>query len=191
MFLKEKRKSTINIKRLTKDLGESLQIKLKRRYEKYNYVSLFYHNLVLISSYSIDQEPGAPKRSPSAFFLFVNHRRLDLKMKYPDMPHTEVVKTLGKIWTQLPESEKTPFREKELHLRELYKIEAENWKKEVKIRQQGEKEREKEQKLLLKEAKKNSTKRPAIAKSVEIPGYINPGSYATSSGELQRYRLVH
>lgn len=40
--------------------------------------------------------PGAPKRSPSAFFLFVNNRRNDLKAKYPTMPHTEVVKTLGK-----------------------------------------------------------------------------------------------
>lgn len=119
------------------------------------------------------KEPGAPKRSPSAFFLFVNQKRMELKSKYPDMPHTEVVKTLGKIWTSLPDEEKAPFQKEELELRAQYKIDVDIWKKEVQVRQKAEKEQ--------KVTKKSSTKRSAstMAQGGQVSDY-NAGNYAAA-----------
>mmetsp|Transcript_2334 Transcript_2334/g.5031 ORF Transcript_2334/g.5031 Transcript_2334/m.5031 type:complete len:502 (+) Transcript_2334:185-1690(+) len=123
------------------------------------------------------KEPGAPKRSPSAFFLFVNQRRADFKSENPDMPHTEVVKALGKIWTDMPEEEKYPFREEELQLRAKYKAEADQWKKEVKARKKEEKE-------MKADPKKSGAKRVTTATAAATPydptsGH-NPGISSSS-----------
>mmetsp|Transcript_28966 Transcript_28966/g.60305 ORF Transcript_28966/g.60305 Transcript_28966/m.60305 type:complete len:292 (-) Transcript_28966:54-929(-) len=75
------------------------------------------------------RDPNAPKRSPPAFFLFVNHCRPELKMQYPELRHTELVKMLGQKWSQMSEEEKRPFRDHEEQLRQQYHIDIKHYKK--------------------------------------------------------------
>ena len=77
------------------------------------------------------QDPKAPKRSPPAFFLFVNHCRPELKLQYPELRHTELVKMLGQKWADMSDLEKKPFRDHEEQLREQYHIDIERYKKGV------------------------------------------------------------
>jgi len=76
-----------------------------------------------------DRHPNAPKRSPPAFFLFVNHCRSELKMQYPELRHTELVKMLGQKWSEMLDEEKRPFRDHEEQLRQQYHIDIKNYKK--------------------------------------------------------------
>mmetsp|Transcript_11213 Transcript_11213/g.20523 ORF Transcript_11213/g.20523 Transcript_11213/m.20523 type:complete len:520 (+) Transcript_11213:84-1643(+) len=80
-------------------------------------------------SFLVQQDPNAPKRSPPAFFLFVNHCRPELKMQYPELRHTELVKMLGKKWALMSEEEKRPFRNHEEALRQQYHIDSMHYKK--------------------------------------------------------------
>ncbi|KAL3761399.1 hypothetical protein ACHAW5_004067 [Stephanodiscus triporus] len=78
-----------------------------------------------------DRDPNAPKRSPPAFFLFVNHCRPPLKQEYPELRHTELVKLLGQKWSAMSEEEKRPFRNREELLRQQYHIDIQNYKKQA------------------------------------------------------------
>ncbi|KAL7535667.1 hypothetical protein ACHAXR_006659 [Thalassiosira sp. AJA248-18] len=83
------------------------------------------------------KKEGAPKRSPSAFFLFVNFKRPEIKAKYPDMANTDVVKTCSEVWKEISDSEKAPFKEEEKKLRARYHFETEKWKKRLQEHQEG------------------------------------------------------
>lgn len=76
-----------------------------------------------------DRDPSAPKRSPPAFFLFVNHCRPALKNEYPELKHTELVKMLGLRWAEMSEDAKKPFRDHEEQLRQQYHIDIAHYKK--------------------------------------------------------------
>ncbi|KAL3823933.1 hypothetical protein ACHAXA_007904 [Cyclostephanos tholiformis] len=78
-----------------------------------------------------DRDPNAPKRSPPAFFLFVNHCRPALKQEYPELRHTELVKLLSQKWSEMSEEEKKPFRNQEELLRQQYHIDIKHYKKQA------------------------------------------------------------
>ncbi len=88
-------------------------------------------NHYIFFSHSITKDPDAPKRSPPAFFLFVNHRRPQLKLQFPDLAHTELIKMCGQKWEQMSEEEKKPFRDHEQVLREQYHIDVQNYKRKA------------------------------------------------------------
>jgi hypothetical protein len=82
------------------------------------------------SSFSLqDRDPNAPKRSPPAFFLFVNHCRPALKNEYPELKHTDLVKMLGQKWADMSDEAKMPFREHEEQLRQQYHVDVAHYKK--------------------------------------------------------------
>lgn len=81
------------------------------------------------------KDPNAPKRSPPAFFLFVNHCRAEVKAQYPDLRHTELVKMLGRKWAAMGEEAKAPFRRHEEQLRAQYHQATKNYKKSAVLEQ--------------------------------------------------------
>lgn len=82
------------------------------------------------SSFSLqDRDLNAPKRSPPAFFLFVNHCRPALKNEYPELKHTDLVKMLGQKWADMSDEAKMPFREHEEQLRQQYHVDVAHYKK--------------------------------------------------------------
>jgi len=85
------------------------------------------------------KDEGAPKRSPSAFFLFANVTRPLIKEENPNMPPIAVIKTCSTMWKQLPELEKRPYLEEEQRLRAQYHINVEQWKRDVKERKKSSK----------------------------------------------------
>ena len=52
------------------------------------------------------KDPNAPKRPPSSYLLFQNEIRNDLKEKFPDVPHSELLKMIASRWAALSEVEK-------------------------------------------------------------------------------------
>jgi len=119
----------------------------EREKEEYNRQKEAYHGPWRIATNKVKKKKeGAPKRSPSAFFLFVNAKRPVLKETYSDMPNTTVVKTCSEMWKEISETEKAPFQEKEQKLRAQYHIDAENWKKKLEEEQELKKEEEKARK---------------------------------------------
>ncbi|CAD7678998.1 unnamed protein product [Nyctereutes procyonoides] len=44
------------------------------------------------------KDPNAPKRPPSAFFLFCSEYRPKIKGEHPDLPIGDVAKKLGEMW---------------------------------------------------------------------------------------------
>lgn len=81
----------------------------------------------------------------SAFLLFSQGRRADVRKQNPDIKNTEVSRILGELWRGSTDEEKKPFVEKEKELREKYKVEMEGWKEKAGERKEEEMKRQKEQ----------------------------------------------
>jgi len=81
------------------------------------------------------KDPTAPKRNPSAFLLYSQGKRRELKEINPGMKNTEISRMLGELWHNTSEEEKRPHIEREQRERKRYKIEMAEWKKR---KQEGE-----------------------------------------------------
>ncbi|XP_064796950.1 high mobility group protein B2b [Oncorhynchus masou masou] len=66
------------------------------------------------------KDPNAPKRPPSAFFVFSAEFRPTVKQEFPGCSIGETAKKLGIMWGQQTPTQKQPFEEKALRLREKY-----------------------------------------------------------------------
>ncbi|CAJ1048342.1 high mobility group protein B3-like [Xyrichtys novacula] len=66
------------------------------------------------------KDPNAPKRPPSAFFVFCSEYRPSVKQQYPGLSIGDCAKKLGEMWSKLSQSEKQPYEEKAQKLREKY-----------------------------------------------------------------------
>ncbi|CAK6984412.1 high mobility group protein B2b [Scomber scombrus] len=66
------------------------------------------------------KDPNAPKRPPSAFFVFCSEYRPSVKQQYPGLSIGDCAKKLGEMWSKLTQSEKLPYEEKAQKLREKY-----------------------------------------------------------------------
>uniref|UniRef100_A0A3Q3FQI7 HMG box domain-containing protein n=1 Tax=Labrus bergylta TaxID=56723 RepID=A0A3Q3FQI7_9LABR len=58
------------------------------------------------------KDPNAPKRPPSAFFVFCSEYRPSVKQQYPGLSIGDCAKKLGEMWSKLSQSEKLPYEEK-------------------------------------------------------------------------------
>nr|XP_043622717.1 DNA-binding protein MNB1B-like [Erigeron canadensis] len=57
-----------------------------------------------------DKDSGAPKRPPTAFFIFMEDFRKDYKENFPDNKSVSIVaKEGGAKWKSMSESEKAPY----------------------------------------------------------------------------------
>ncbi|KAG7461804.1 hypothetical protein MATL_G00194980 [Megalops atlanticus] len=70
------------------------------------------------------KDPNAPKRPPSAFFLFCSEHRSALKNENPGITIGEIAKKLGEMWAKQSAKDKAPFEQKAAKLREKYEKEV-------------------------------------------------------------------
>jgi len=52
------------------------------------------------------KDPNAPKRPPSAYLLYQNQIRHQMKEKYPELPYKEMLGKIADSWGQLGDKEK-------------------------------------------------------------------------------------
>jgi hypothetical protein len=77
----------------------------------------------------------------SAFLLFSQGRRNQVKDDNPGVKNTEISRLLGEIWRSSTDEEKKPFVDEEKALREKYKIDLAAWKEGEKERKEDEEKR--------------------------------------------------
>nr|AAB08831.1 high mobility group protein-2 (HMG-2) [Ambystoma mexicanum] len=67
------------------------------------------------------KDPNAPKRLPSAFFLFCSEHRLKIKADCPGLSIGDTAKKLGEKWSEQTPKDKIPsFEQKAAKLKEKY-----------------------------------------------------------------------
>merc|ERR1712117_402853 len=57
-------------------------------------------------SYLFPQDPNAPKRAPSAYFLLANSVRDKVQKKYSGEPASVVMKEIGQMWKKCSDTAK-------------------------------------------------------------------------------------
>ncbi|XP_060903009.1 high mobility group-T protein-like [Labrus mixtus] len=66
------------------------------------------------------KDPNAPKRPPSAFFLFCADFRAKVKAETPGLSIGDTAKKLGQMWNESTPEEKQPYEKKASKLKEKY-----------------------------------------------------------------------
>ncbi|XP_041964527.1 high mobility group protein B2a [Alosa alosa] len=66
------------------------------------------------------KDPNAPKRPPSAFFVFCSDHRAKIKGENPGISIGDIAKKLGVMWSNITPQEKKPYEQKALKLKEKY-----------------------------------------------------------------------
>ncbi|KAM9781231.1 high mobility group protein B1a [Syngnathus typhle] len=66
------------------------------------------------------KDPNAPKRPPSAFFIFCAEYRPKVKGETPGLTIGDVAKKLGEMWNGTSAENKQPFEKKAAKLKEKY-----------------------------------------------------------------------
>uniref|UniRef100_A0A8C1NJB0 High mobility group protein B2 n=1 Tax=Cyprinus carpio TaxID=7962 RepID=A0A8C1NJB0_CYPCA len=66
------------------------------------------------------KDPNAPKRPPSAFFIFCSEYRPTVKSENPSLSIGEIAKKLGEMWSKQSVADRAPFEQKAVKLREKY-----------------------------------------------------------------------
>lgn len=74
-------------------------------------------------------DDDTPKRSPSAFFLFVNSTRHRMKLEHPDLPYQDMISRLSRNWKAMTDEQRKPYRDREVELREQYYFKMRHYKK--------------------------------------------------------------
>ncbi|XP_056305807.1 high mobility group protein B2b [Danio aesculapii] len=70
------------------------------------------------------KDPNAPKRPPSAFFVFCSEYRPTIKSEHPNLTIGEIAKKLGEMWSKQSSKDRAPFEQKAGKLREKYEKEV-------------------------------------------------------------------
>ncbi|XP_043088484.1 LOW QUALITY PROTEIN: high mobility group protein B2b, partial [Puntigrus tetrazona] len=70
------------------------------------------------------KDPNAPKRPPSAFFIFCSEYRPTVKSENPSLSIGEIAKKLGEMWSKQSTKDRGPFEQKAVKLREKYEKEV-------------------------------------------------------------------
>ena len=66
------------------------------------------------------KDPNAPKRPPSAFFLFCSEYRPKIKDEHLGLSIGDVAKKLGEMWNNTAADDKQPYEKKAAKLKEKY-----------------------------------------------------------------------
>lgn len=70
------------------------------------------------------KDPNAPKRPPSAFFIFCSEYRPKVKGETPGLSIGDVARRLGEMWNGTASEDKQPFEKKAAKLKEKYEKEV-------------------------------------------------------------------
>ncbi len=57
-----------------------------------------------------DKDPNVPKRPLSAYILFCNAKRSEIRAAHPDMDAKDVTREMGKMWRELSEKEQSQWK---------------------------------------------------------------------------------
>ncbi|ORY35458.1 high mobility group box domain-containing protein [Naematelia encephala] len=74
------------------------------------------------------KDPNAPKRPPSAYILFQNEVREEIRKKNPEMPYKEVLGIISQMWKDLPETAKKVYDAAYENAHSQYKVKDTNYK---------------------------------------------------------------
>jgi len=74
------------------------------------------------------KDPMAPKKPPTAYFLFANSIRASVMSSMPHLSYKEVLVELGKRWNDLDEAARAPFVEKVQALKADHEVAKEDYK---------------------------------------------------------------
>ncbi|KAI5609271.1 high mobility group box 2b, partial [Silurus asotus] len=66
------------------------------------------------------KDPNAPKRPPSAFFVFCSEHRPTVKGEYPGLSIGDLAKKLAEMWGKQSPKDRTPYEQKAAALRQKY-----------------------------------------------------------------------
>jgi len=66
------------------------------------------------------KDPNAPKRPPSAFFVFCAEHRPAIKGDHPGISIGDIAKKLGELWSKQSPKDKIPFEAKAAKFKEKY-----------------------------------------------------------------------
>uniref|UniRef100_A0A3B4YPV9 High mobility group protein B2 n=1 Tax=Seriola lalandi dorsalis TaxID=1841481 RepID=A0A3B4YPV9_SERLL len=66
------------------------------------------------------KDPNAPKRPPSAFFVFCSDHRPRIKEEHPGISIGDIAKKLGELWATQSSKDKAPYEAKAGKLKEKY-----------------------------------------------------------------------
>lgn len=102
----------------------SRQDKLRYQREKQNYPG------TLVESKKRKKKLGTPKRPMSAYLIFANKQRAQVKAQNPKASNGEISKILSGMWKEMPGDEKQQYREQEQCLWKTYKQKMVLWKQE-------------------------------------------------------------
>ncbi|XP_040282097.1 high mobility group protein B1 [Bufo bufo] len=79
------------------------------------------------------KDPNAPKRPPSAFFLFCSEFRPKIKGEHPGLTIGDVAKKLGEMWNNTSSEDKVPYEKKASKLKEKYKKDMTSYRTKGKV----------------------------------------------------------
>jgi high mobility group protein B2 len=66
------------------------------------------------------KDPNAPRRPPSAFFVFCSEHRPKIKSEHPGLSIGDTAKKLGEMWSEQSAKDKQPYEQKVDKLKEKY-----------------------------------------------------------------------
>jgi hypothetical protein len=75
------------------------------------------------------KDKNAPRRAPTAYFVFTGDRRAAVKEANPELPITEIAKVLGAEWKALTEEQKQAYKDRSAVLKEEYEKVLAKYKK--------------------------------------------------------------
>ncbi|ELP91313.1 hypothetical protein EIN_153200 [Entamoeba invadens IP1] len=73
------------------------------------------------------KDPNKPKKPQTAYMLYLNEHRAEIKEKFPDMKVTEVAKKAGENWKAMGEEDKKPYQDKADKAKETWKTEMKKY----------------------------------------------------------------
>jgi hypothetical protein len=58
------------------------------------------------------RDPDAPKRPPSAYLLFQNEVRQEIRKKHPGLPYSSVLRKVSEAWKELTDEQQKVYHDK-------------------------------------------------------------------------------
>ncbi|XP_059191177.1 high mobility group protein B2a [Centropristis striata] len=77
------------------------------------------------------KDPNAPKRPPSAFFVFCSDHRPRIKEENPGISIGDIAKKLGELWSTQTSKDKAPYEARALKLKEKYEKDVAAYKEKL------------------------------------------------------------
>jgi len=75
------------------------------------------------------RDPNEPKRAPSAYLIYGQKVREEVKKEHPEAKSSEIMKLIGAKWQKLTDEEKKPFVEEASRLKSQYEEQKSAFKK--------------------------------------------------------------